>query len=112
MTMRKLMSAWVGAVAGLAILPAGALATPPVIESESATNVTSTDATLNAAINTQGLETGYWFQIYTNDTYQFTRPDCPFKFEECLSIIVGEPLLAGLVEPEPAYIPAGSGTQS
>jgi hypothetical protein len=87
----------------------------PVIESESASSITEHDATLEAQIDTSGRYTGYWFQIDTNASYDFTQPDCPFEFPgdaECESIRVGEPLPAGLVEPEPQYIPAGSGDQS
>lgn len=96
--------------------PAGALAgSQPTIESEYATNVTQTDATLNAKIDTGGLYTGYWFQIDTSSSYDFTQPGCPFEFPgdaQCELILVGEPLPAGLVEPEPEYIPAGSGDRT
>jgi hypothetical protein len=88
---------------------------PPAIESESVSNVTEHDATLEAQINTHGSYTGYWFQIDTNSSYDFTQPNCPFEFPgdaECESIRVGEPLPVGLVEPQPQYIPAGSGEQS
>ena len=82
----------------------------PVIESESASSITEHDATLEAQIDTSGRYTGYWFQIDTNASYDFTQPNCPFEFPgdaECESIRVGEPLPAGLVEPQPEYIPAG-----
>ncbi len=99
-----------------AVLPAAALATfPPVIEWTSAWNLTPTDATLGAGIETNGLYTGYEFQIDTNASYDFTQFDCPFSlpgFAECESITVGEPLPAGLVEPSPAYLRAGLGRQS
>ena len=87
----------------------------PSIESESVSHITPTDATLEAQINTQGSYTGYWFQIDTNSSYDFTQADCPFEFPgsaECDSISVGEPLPAGLVEPHPEYIQANSGDQS
>lgn len=87
----------------------------PSIESESVSHVTSTDATLEAQINPNGRYTGYEFQIDTNSNYNFTQPNCPFElpgYAQCESIRVGEPLPAGLVEPEPAYIAAGSGSQS
>jgi alpha-tubulin suppressor-like RCC1 family protein len=87
----------------------------PMIESESVSEVSERDATLEAQINTQGSYTGYWFQIDTNSSYDFTQANCPFEFPgdaECDSIRVGEPLPAGLVEPQPQYIPAGSGEQS
>jgi hypothetical protein len=86
---------------------------PPSIEGEGTSKVTATSATLQATINTSGLYTGYWFQIDTNSSYDFTQANCPFEFPdngECESITVGEQLPAGLVEPEPQYIPAGSGS--
>jgi hypothetical protein len=43
-------------------LPAGA--GPPSIESESVSHITPTDATLEAQINTDGLETTYEFQLF------------------------------------------------
>lgn len=87
----------------------------PSVESESASGVTEHDATLKATINTHDVYTGYWFQIDTNSSYNFTQADCPFEFPgrvECESITDGEPLPAGLVEPHPEYIPAGSGDQT
>jgi hypothetical protein len=86
----------------------------PSIESESVSNITPTDATLEAQIDTEVSYTGYWFQIDTNSSYDFTQADCPFEFPgyaECDSIRVGEPLPAGLVEPRPEYIQASSGDQ-
>jgi hypothetical protein len=88
---------------------------PPVIESESVLGITQTDTTLEARIDTGGLYTGYWFQIDTNSSYNFSQPTCPFElpgYEECEAITDGEPLPAGLVEPKPHYIPAGSGEQT
>ena len=82
----------------------------PVIESESVSSVTEHDATLEAQISTGGFETAYEFQIDTNGSYNYTKPNCPLGV--CDSITVGEPLPAGLVEPKPEYIPAGSGDQS
>jgi hypothetical protein len=87
----------------------------PVIESESASSITEHDATLEAQIDTSGRYTGYWFQIDTNSSYDFTRPNCPFEIGGagvCESISVGEPLPAGLAEPQPEYIPAGSGNRA
>jgi len=83
---------------------------PPSIGSESVSNITEHNATLEAQINPNGLETAYEFQIDTNGSYNYTKPNCPFGL--CESISVGEPLPAGLVEPEPEHIPAGSGDQS
>ena len=88
---------------------------PPSINRESVSGITEHDATLEAQIETHGLYTGYWFQIDTNSSYDFTRPNCPFEIAGaggCESISVGEPLPAGLVEPQPEYIPAGSGDRS
>lgn len=82
----------------------------PSIEGESASKVTEHDATLEAQINTYGLYTAYEFQIDTNGSYNYTKPNCPLGI--CDSISVGEPLPAGLVEPKPEYIPAESGDRS
>ena len=84
----------------------------PSIESESATNITSTNATLEAQINPQGRDTGYEFQIDTNGSYHYTQPACPPIVPgsvQCMAIIVGESLLPGLVEPPPGEIPAATG---
>lgn len=85
-------------------------ASPPSIESVSVSGITEHDATLEAQINTYGLDTAYEFQIDTNGSYNYTKPNCPLGM--CDSISVGEPLPAGLVEPRPEYIPAGSGDRS
>ncbi len=94
--------------------PSKTFSTPPTpkptIESESVSGVSEHDATLEAQINTYGLYTAYEFQIDTNGSYNYTKPNCPLGV--CDSITVGEPLPAGLVEPKPEYIPAGSGDQS
>jgi hypothetical protein len=103
------------ALTGLLFSGAQALAasTAPTIASESVSNVTEHDATLEAQIETNDLYTGYWLQIDTNSSYDFTRPNCPFEISGgCESISVGEPLPAGLAEPRPEYIPAGSGDRS
>ena len=87
----------------------------PIIESEAVSNITEHDATLEAQIDPNGGYTGYEFQIDTNDSYNFTRPGCPFEWpgnSRCELIGTVEPLLAGLVEPQAAYIAAGAGTQS
>jgi hypothetical protein len=106
----------VTALLALLAFSSSALASePPTIESESVSNVTEHDATLEAQIETGGLYTGYWFQIDTNSSYHFTQAVCPFEFPgdaQCESIVAGEPLPPGLVEPQPQYIPAGSEDQS
>jgi hypothetical protein len=87
----------------------------PVIATVSVSNVTEHDATLEAQIETNGRYTGYAFQIDTNGSYNLEGPVCPFEFpgyDECDSIRAGEPLPTGLVEPQPQYIPAGSGDQA
>ena len=83
---------------------------PPTIEGESASAITEHDATLEATINPNGLETAYEFQIDTNGSYNYTKSACPLG--ACEAISVGEPLPAGLVEPEPEQIPAASGDRS
>lgn len=103
------------ALCSLAVPAASLASSSPTIESVSVSGVTEHDVTLEAQINTQGSYTGYWFQIDTNSSYDFTQADCPFEFPddaECDSIAVGEPLPAGLVEPHPEYIQAGLGEQS
>lgn len=93
----------------------GVTGAPPVIEAESVSDTTATDATLNATINPEGLLTDYEFQIDTESTYDFTQPNCPWQlpgFLECQSITVGKPLPPGLVEPRVQSIPAGGGPSS
>jgi hypothetical protein len=57
----------------------------PAIDSESVSHVTPTDATLEAQINTEGLETSYQFQL----TYMRCR--------ECMSPTYNIPLPSGLL---------------
>lgn len=88
---------------------------PPSIESESASHITPTDATLEAQVNPNGAYTGYEFQIDTNSSYNVPRAACPFDlpgYAECDALVTGEPLPPGLIEPSPAYIPASSGGES
>jgi hypothetical protein len=102
-------------LAFLAFSSSAMASSAPVIESESVSGVSEHDATLEAQIETGGLYTGYQFEIDTNSSYNFTRFVCPFSFPgsaQCESIVDGEPLPAGLVEPYPQYIPAGSGDRS
>src|SRR5271167_4062343 len=67
-----------GATLVLAAAPGIALASP-TIESESASHVTPTDATLEAHINTEGLEHGdhYQFQLVTNTSEYAAEFTCP-----------------------------------
>jgi hypothetical protein len=117
-TLSTVMGVVLASVCGtllLVFLPGAALAvSAPAIESESATNVTMTDATLDAAIDPNGLYTAYEFQIDTSASYDYTKFACPLPlpgYAQCMAIIDGPPLPAGLVEPEPAYISAASGSQ-
>jgi hypothetical protein len=82
----------------------------PVIASESASNITEHDATLEAQLNPNGLETAYEFQIDTNGSYNYPKSACPLG--ECDALVLGEPLPSGLVEPQPQNIPAGTGNQA
>lgn len=95
----------------MAPVASAAVLMPPSIKSESATNVTSTDATLGAQINPNGSYTAYQFQIDMSGSYDFTQMACPLEvpgYAQCLGIIVGEPLPPGLAEPEPSGIAAGA----
>jgi hypothetical protein len=113
----RTLVATIGVTLSVAVLPGAAFASSsaPVIESESASSITSTDATLGAQIDTDNLFTAYEFEIDTNASYNYTKADCPLPvpgYAQCESITVGEPLPAGLVEPWPEFIPPGSGTES
>ncbi len=97
---------------GLVNFTPGAL--PPSIGSESVSNVTEHDATLEAQIETNGRYTGYEFQLYTidNGEYNFIQ-NCPFNipgYEWCSEFVKTPP--PGLRTSQPKYIPAGSGEQS
>jgi hypothetical protein len=97
------------------LVPSPALASTetPVIESESATNVTATDATLNATINTNGLYTSYEFQIDTNSSYDYAHMGCPLPlpgYAQCMVMIGGPP--PPVNEPSPEHIAAKLGAQS
>ena len=110
-----MLSALGVALAFLALSSPALASSAPVIESESVSNVTERDATLEAQINPNGAYTGYEFQIDTNASYRLEGPVCPFEFPDsaqCDAIRAGEPLPAGLVEPQPQYIPAGTGDRS
>jgi hypothetical protein len=71
--------------------------TPPAIESESATNITSTDATLEAKIDPEGLETTYEFYL--------EAPSCSSYGPGGCEASGGIPIAKG-------SIPAGSGAQT
>jgi hypothetical protein len=50
--------------------------TPPAIESESISHLTPTDATLEAQINTEGLETMYEFVLTSHHACESANPPC------------------------------------
>ncbi len=98
------------ALACLFVANGTALASPASIDSVWVSNVTETDATLNAKIDPNGLYTAYEFQIDTNARYDYTQHGCPLSIPgraSCQLIVVGKPLPPGLVEPKPESIPAG-----
>ena len=71
--------------------------------------------TSGTQIDTESLYTAYELEIDTNASYNYTQADCPLPvpgYAQCDSITDGEPLPAGLVEPSPEEIPAGSGIES
>jgi len=87
---------------------------PPSIESESVSNVTPTDATLEAQINPNRLYTAYEFQIDTTGNYTFPLRGCPLPLPGdpvCDPLGGSETLPSGLLEPSPTYLAAGSGDQ-
>jgi hypothetical protein len=53
-----------------------ASASPPSIDSESISHLTSTDATLEAQINTEGLETMYEFVLTSHRACETANPPC------------------------------------
>lgn len=110
----KALLACAGLAACVAVVPASAMgSSSPVIESESASNVTATDATLNATINTNGYYTSYEFEVDTNGSYGYTQMVCPLPLPgsaQCMAIIDG--YAPPITEPGPESIPAGSGVQT
>jgi hypothetical protein len=63
---------------GLGDIFAPAEESPPSVESESVTGVTSTTATLNAQINPKSFQTGYVFQYLTEAEYDANSPSDRF----------------------------------
>ncbi len=82
---------------------------PLSIDGEWATGITEHDATLDALINPNGSAATYFFKIYTDSSYNYTHPYCPFG--PCDAIYAGPPLPPGLVEPEFEHLPASSSDQ-
>jgi hypothetical protein len=108
------------AVAGVIFTCFGAFANvaigaAPTIDNEWVTNVTSTNATLNAEINPNGLETVYKLQIDTTGHFKFFQSDSCVLHPPgiaCLQVVIaGEPLAPGLVEPPESSLPASSESQ-
>jgi hypothetical protein len=100
------------AVASLAG-PVGAVtAAAPSIEAQWVAGVTSTDATLHAEINPNGLQTHYKLQIDTTGNFKFDQNDsCPLHPPGifCAQVVLpGDPLPPGLVQPVEYTLPAGS----
>jgi len=86
---------------------------PPVIESQWVSDVTSDDATLNAVINPNGLETNYELQIDTTGRFKFSQSSgCPLAHAPmiCTSAgVPGDPLAPGLVQPPEFVLAPGDG---
>ena len=108
----------IGAVASLAcclLASSPALAAPPTIERQWVSGVTSTDATLNAEIDSNGMRTYYELQIDTTGNFRFDQnSSCPLEEAPmwCLAVIViGDPLPPGLVQPPEFVLPAGGGVE-
>jgi len=103
------------ALASLGWTASASASSPPTIESESVTNVTQHNATLNAEINPNGSLTKYKLQVDTTGAYNFYQADCGVLhvpgFVYCQHVTPGEPLPPGLVEPPESSIPAGTGGQ-
>jgi hypothetical protein len=74
---RKVLPAALAVALSTAAAPGLALASSaPTIESESASNITSTYAMLEARINPGGLETTYQFQLVTDPPCLEAKPPC------------------------------------
>ncbi len=79
------------ALAWLFVANGTALASPASIDSVWASNVTETDATLNAKINPNSLYTAYEFEIDTDARYDYTKRACPLQlpgYASCMIITV------------------------
>lgn len=98
-----------------AVFPQTASAIPPTIEDQWVTDLSSSDATLNAQINPNGLLTKYKLQIDTTGKFLFFQPDsCPLHppgIACAQAIVEGEPLPAGLVQPPEMTLPASTESQ-
>ena len=89
---------------GCAALAQPAVASPPAIESQWVTSLDSSNATLNARIDPDGLLTKYKLQIDTTGNFRFYQNDgCalhPPGWACTQAIVEGDPLPPGLVNPQ------------
>jgi hypothetical protein len=78
-----LVVAVVAAGVSLVLMPAAALAVAPTILSESVSNLTATDATVNAVIEDKAAPNGalYQFQLVADPSEYQTTFDCPPEWE-------------------------------
>ena len=100
-------------VALAALVGAAAAAAAPAIEAESASNIKSTDATLEAQINPQSVERGalYQFQLVTDASEYLPEFVCPTEgFPANTSLCLGLATQAGALPIREA--PAGVQVQS
>lgn len=115
MKVRLLLWISLGTVSAALAIPAGALAVPPTIDRQWVSGVTSSDATLYAEINPNGLQTHYELQIDTTGSFKFAQTSsCPLSLAPmwCLAVMVpGDPLPPGLVQPPEFILPAGTTSQ-
>jgi hypothetical protein len=106
----RLSIASVACLACCLFAPSFAVAAAPTIERQWVSGVTSTDATLNAEIDSSGLPTRYELQIDTTGNFRFFQTSsCPLDRVPmfCLTAIEpGDPLPEGLVQPPEFDLPA------
>lgn len=112
---RRLVLSTIGALCALVVFAGIASAAAPSISSQSVTNVSVSNATLNADINPNGLLTKYKLQIDTTGNFKFFQTDsCPLHPPGigCAQVIVpGDPLAPGLVQPPEFTLPEGTESQ-
>jgi hypothetical protein len=111
----RLVVAVASALCALAMSTGVANAAAPLIASQSVTAITSTNATLNADINPNGLLTKYKLQIDATGNFKFFQADsCPLHPPGIFcthELVSGDPLPPGLVEPPESSLPAGTESQ-
>jgi hypothetical protein len=95
--------------------PPPSAAEPPTILSQSASNVTTTDVTLEAEIDPNGRDTVYELQIDTTGNFSFYQTSsCALNVPGvgCTTEVVpGDPLAPGLVQPPEYTLPASDEPQ-